>query len=165
MRKILALTTVLALAAAPAVAGGNHGNGGNPCGGNCGNGNGGNHGSVEGISGGAFAGAAVSHSSGGSFAASGGLALGGSSGASFVRNEQSAGQLAGAFASYEGGTEGRLTSGTLVTETFTDGFSQSRTLTDSNGAGTVGAGAGWAGNQGRADAVGGFGGTIGNRNW
>lgn len=146
--KLHVIAVIAALAAAPAMAGGNHGNGGNPCGGNCGNGNGGAPAAPEGV----FAGSAVSHSSGGSFAASGGIAFNGASGGSFVRNEQSAGQLAGAFAGFENGA--------LTTETFVDGFSQSGTVTHNWGSGTIGAGAGFASTWGDADASGSF-----SRNW
>lgn len=168
MRKLFTIAAVLALATAPAIAGGNHGNGGNPCGGNCGNGNGGSPTAPEGLSavGGAFGGVAHSHSSGGSFAASGGIAANGADGRSFVRNEQSAGQLSGAFSSFDGAVRDNGAEGTLVTETFTDGFSQSRTVTRNAGSGTLGAGAGFATNWGSADAAGAFGGgAIGTRNW
>lgn len=138
MQKILALAAIAAITAAPSFAD----NGG--------------------ITGGAFAGIAQSHSSGGSIAASGGIAANGANGGSFVRNEQSAGQLSGAFASYEGATNGRLTKGTVVTETFTDGFSESRTITRNNGANTVGIGAGFASNWGSADAAGAFAGLGGS---
>ena len=121
-----------------------------------------------GLSGGAFVGAAHSTSAGGSFAASGGVAHNGNGG-SFVRNEQSAGQLSGAFASYEGASNGRLSKGTIITETFTDGFSESRTITRDHGTGTTGAGAGFSTNWGSAEAAGGFvGGGLGGgfaTNW
>lgn len=133
MKTILALTAAMALMAAPAMA--------------------------EGIAGGAFGGIAHSQSAGGSFAASGGIAAGGNNGGSYVRNEQSAGQLSGAFASYEGATNGRLTKGIVVTETFTDGFSEARTITRNNGSGTLGAGAGFSANWGDAEAAGAFGGA------
>ena len=117
-----------------------------------------------GLTGGAFVGGAHSASSGGSFAASGGIAHNGNGG-SFVRNEQSAGQLSGAFASYEGASNGRLTKGTVVTETFTDGFSESRTITRDHGTGTVGAGAGFSTNFGSAEAWAGFAGGGFSANW
>ena len=117
-----------------------------------------------GLTGGVFGGAAHSTASGGSFAASGGIASNGNGG-SFVRNEQSAGQMAGAFGSYEGATNGRLTKGTVVTETFTDGFSQSRTITRDHGTGTIGAGAGFSTNWGSAEAAGGFVGGGFATNW
>lgn len=142
------LTTIVAVAlAAPAFA--NPGNGGNPCGGNCGN----PGGNIQ--TGGTFEGSARSISTGGSFAASGGIAAGGMSGGSFVRNEQQAGQLSGAHASFTPGADGAR-AGTLVTETLTDGFSQARTITRSNGEGTIGAGAGFSANFGDAEAFGNF---------
>ena len=148
--------------AAPAFA--NPGNGGNPCGSNCGNGNVPGGSFEANLTGGAFVGGAHSVSSGGSFAASGGIAHNGNGG-SFVRNEQSAGQLSGAFASYEGASNGRLTKGTVITETFTDGFSESRTLTRDHGVGTIGAGAGFSSNWGEAEAGAGFLGGGFATNW
>lgn len=121
-----------------------------------------------GAAGGVFGGIVQSHSSGGSFANSSGHASQGRSGGSFIRNEQSAGQLAGAHGQFEGASNGRLTKGTIVTETFSDGFSQSRTITRNNGANSAwGSGEGWASNWGDASAAGGFaglGGSIGS-NW
>ena len=140
MTKFLTIIATLALSTAPALA--------------------------EGITGGVFGGVAQSHSSGGSFASTAGYSTPGTaSGRAFVRNEQSPGQLAGAFGSYEGASNGRLTKGTIVTETFTDGFSESRTLTRNNGGGTWGSGDGWATNFGDADAVGGFVGGGFATNW
>lgn len=109
-----------------------------------------------GAAGGVFGGIVQSHSSGGSFANSGGIADHGNSGGSFVRSENSAGHLAGAFGSYEGATNGRLTKGTIVAETFSDGFSQSRTIARDSGFGTSGSTNGWASDWGQADAAGAF---------
>jgi len=146
MKKTINIAIFAAFLSAPLYAGPNHGNGGNPCGGNCGNGGG------TFSEGGTFNGSAVSHSSGGSFAASGGAAFGDANGSSFIRNEQQAGQLSGAHASFEGGD----LSGTLITETFTSGFSDSSTLTRNIGDRTIGVGVGFSANFGEADAFGGF---------
>ena len=111
--------------------------------------------SAPAFAGGAFDGAAHSMSAGGSFAATGGIAAGGVAGGSFVRNEHSAGQLSGAHASFTPGADG-VRAGTLVTETFTDGFSEARTITRNHGSGTLGVGAGFSATWGDAEAFGSF---------
>ena len=134
MKRIFAILTSTTLTAAPALADTFNG----------------------GITGGVFGGVVQSHSSGGSFANSSGIANNGNSGGSFARSENSAGHLAGAFGSYEGASNGRITKGTIVSETFSDGFSQSRTITRNNGFGTSGGANGWASDWGQADAAGAF---------
>lgn len=134
MKRIFAILAATALTAAPALADNFSG----------------------GIGGGVFGGVVQSHSSGGSFASSSGIANHGNSGGSFVRSENSAGHMAGAFGSYEGATNGRITKGTIVGETFSDGFSQARTITRNNGFGTSGGTSGWASDWGQADAAGAF---------
>lgn len=153
MKNIFALAAVTVLAATPvAFAGNGNGNNGN------GNGNIPTQ-SVAGISG-AFEGSARSISSGGSLAISGGIAYGGSEGTSTVRQENSAGNLSGAHANFTsniGKSENeREISGTLVTETFTDGFSESTSILKNTGSNTAGVGAGFSTNWGEAEASGNF---------
>ena len=87
MKRIFALTAVLALTTAPVMAETFQG----------------------GVGGGVFGGTVQSHSSGGSFSNSSGISQNGDVGGAVVRNENSAGHMARAFGSYEGATNGRLT--------------------------------------------------------